>query len=102
MYEEVWRQSKATLGRDHPETLEDKFNLGVASCWSKRWEEGEKLLSEVVETRKRVLGINHPDTLDAMDSLSAAQIELGKISKGLQNMGKYYKGKVLHLFYPMV
>lgn len=90
MDEEVWRQFKAMVGRDHPETLEDKSNLGVAFCWSKRSEEGEKLFSEVVETRRWVLGINYPDTLDAMDSLSAAQIELGKISKGLQNMGKYY------------
>jgi tetratricopeptide (TPR) repeat protein len=45
------------------------------------FKEGETLLNEVLDTRKKILGVEHPDTITAMANLAAAYRDLGKYTE---------------------
>jgi hypothetical protein len=53
-----------------PSTLISMANLASTYRNQGRWEEAEKLLVQVMETRKTKLGADHPSTLTSMNNLA--------------------------------
>ena len=67
----------ATLGPDHPETLESLRGLARAYGFLGRNAEGEKLFRQAMEGGRRTLGPEHIDTMDAMFGVAAMQENMG-------------------------
>jgi tetratricopeptide (TPR) repeat protein len=69
---------KATLGMEHPDTLNSMNNLASTYRDQGRWKEAEELEVQVIETRKRVFGAEHPDTLTSMANLASTYQDQGR------------------------
>jgi tetratricopeptide (TPR) repeat protein len=63
--------NKTLLGNEHPNTLANMEELGMAYGKQGRWDDAVKVLEKVLEVRIRVLGEEHLDTLRAMGNLAA-------------------------------
>ncbi|KAF2094579.1 hypothetical protein NA57DRAFT_11614, partial [Rhizodiscina lignyota] len=58
-----------------------------AAFWKQgRWNEGEELEVQVMDTRKRVLGAGHPDTLTSMNNLAFTLKDKGECEKAITLM----------------
>src|SRR5262249_23687523 len=67
----------ATLGPDHPDTLESLRGLGRAYGFLGRNVEGEKIFRQAMEGGRRTLGPEHVDTMDATFGVAVMQENLG-------------------------
>jgi non-specific serine/threonine protein kinase/serine/threonine-protein kinase len=67
----------ATLGPDHPDTLEALRGLARAYGFLGRNAEGEKLFRQAMEGGRRTLGPEHIDTMDATFGVAVLQENLG-------------------------
>jgi tetratricopeptide (TPR) repeat protein len=56
--------------KDHPDTLRTMLGLSNVFYKQERWDEAEKLTSEVLCMARKALGDENSDTLDAMNDLS--------------------------------
>ena len=84
-YDVAERMSRASKKlRESRWPPENKATLAVTTLLSRiliykgQWEEGEKLLIYVIETRKKTLGIDHLDVLNSEGSLAAAYVKQGR------------------------
>ncbi|KAK9846161.1 hypothetical protein MYU51_002992, partial [Penicillium brevicompactum] len=66
------------LGAEHEEALGSTAILARAWSLEGRWEEAEKLQTQVMETRKTKLGDDHPDTLTSMAHLASTYRNQGQ------------------------
>jgi serine/threonine protein kinase len=71
----AWRYLRATLGDDHPDTVDTRSNLAVALSNNGQYAEAETLFQEIVRTRRR-LGADHPDLASALLYLAIVQQQL--------------------------
>jgi tetratricopeptide (TPR) repeat protein len=62
---------EVSKGAEHPDTLMSMHNLALTYSDQRRYAEAEKLLTQVLETRKRVLRDDHPGTLMSMHNLAS-------------------------------
>ncbi|OQE46150.1 hypothetical protein PENCOP_c001G02912 [Penicillium coprophilum] len=53
----------------------------TATTKAARWDEAEKLLVQVTETRKTKLGADHPDTLTSMGDLASMYKSQGRLEE---------------------
>lgn len=59
----------ASLGVDHPDTLEAMERTAMMHSSFERWEEEEDLLLRVMEVRMRLFGICNTDTQEWLEHL---------------------------------
>ena len=65
---------KEKLGSDHPETLISMGNL-ISTYWKKcKWDEAEKLGTQLMDAMKERFGSDHPDTLKSMADLACIYV----------------------------
>ena len=69
------------LGRDHPDTLRNMYDLGWTYSTRGRLEDAEKVQLEVLEARRRLLGDDHRDTLSSMSILGSIYQQRGRYNE---------------------
>jgi hypothetical protein len=67
---ELVRRATASLGPEHPQTLDARIYLARARGASGQWSEAEAILSDVADVRKRTLGDDHPDAVAVEQELA--------------------------------
>ena len=75
---DVVNASKAKLGPDHPDTLTAMHNLASIYKDMGKFDEAEKIQTNVITTRKTKLGPDHPNTLATMASLAMTYKSQGR------------------------
>jgi eukaryotic-like serine/threonine-protein kinase len=78
----------ATLGPDHPDTLESVRGLARAYGFLGRNAEAEKLFHQAMESGRRTLGPEHVDTMDATFGVAAMQENLGQSDQAAATFGE--------------
>jgi non-specific serine/threonine protein kinase/serine/threonine-protein kinase len=71
----VLDRQRATLGDDHPETLESLEGLAIANSNMSRFDESRALYVELIERRHRLHGDEHSETLGAINGLAVLELE---------------------------
>jgi tetratricopeptide (TPR) repeat protein len=75
----VLKHQKRYFGMKHPDTLMTRNELGMLLCASKQHlAAAQRLVENVLETRKELLGDEHAYTLWSMNDLSKIYIEVGR------------------------
>jgi non-specific serine/threonine protein kinase/serine/threonine-protein kinase len=74
-FERVLERQRATLGDDHPETLESLEGLAIANSNMSRFDESRALYTELIERRRRLHGEEHSETLGAINGLAVLELE---------------------------
>ncbi|KAI9778954.1 MAG: hypothetical protein M1839_007765 [Geoglossum umbratile] len=69
---------EATLGAEHPETLNSINSLGVVLDWQGKYIEAEAMHRRALEANERVLGPEHPSTLTSMANLASTYRNQGR------------------------
>jgi len=72
---------QATLGLNHPHTLESMHELALLYKLQARYDEAEELLLQALEGRCIQLGDTHPHTLESWNSLIELYEAWGKPEK---------------------
>ncbi|MGH3869734.1 MAG: FxSxx-COOH system tetratricopeptide repeat protein [Pseudonocardiaceae bacterium] len=75
---------RASLGDDHPDTLESANNLAVDLGELGQYEQACQLLEDTLTRRRRVLGDDHPNTLTSANNLAVYLRELGQYEQSRQ------------------
>jgi tetratricopeptide (TPR) repeat protein len=99
LMEETLRLQRATLGADHPSTLQNMNNLANAYGRSGNLERATSLVEETLRRRIALLGESHPDTLFAKASLGACYRDAGRLDKAIPLLEEAYfkRGRVARL-----
>lgn len=82
----VWvlRLQKRFFGMKHPETLMTRNELGMLLCASKKHLlAAQRLVENVLQTRRQILGEEHAYTLWSVNDLSKIYVETGRIDKAV-------------------
>ncbi|KAJ7260254.1 hypothetical protein C8J57DRAFT_1471845 [Mycena rebaudengoi] len=82
--EDLLEKAKATLGAEHPKTLDVMTSLADIYCALGRFTDAEALEVVVLERRRGRLGSEHIDTLTAMACLANTYRSLGKLTDAEQ------------------
>ncbi|XTI88858.1 hypothetical protein V2W45_1238678, partial [Cenococcum geophilum] len=69
---------EATLGAEHPDTLNSINGLGLVLWWQGKYKEAETMHRRALEAKERVIGAEHPDTLTSMASLASTYRNQGR------------------------
>ena len=64
LYRELLPDQIRVLGRDHPETLSNRYQIAFWTEKCGKPSEALGLYQKLLHDRGRVLGTNHPDTVD--------------------------------------
>jgi tetratricopeptide (TPR) repeat protein len=81
----VLRKRKMLFGPNHPDTLMVRNELGMSLCARKKHlAVAERLVTSVLETRKRILGEEHAYTLWSINDLTRILNERGHPEKSVQ------------------
>lgn len=72
----VFRVREKLFGLEHPKTLTSMANLALTYVVQGRWDEAEKLQTQVMKTQKRVLEEEHPNTLNNMDEAEKLEVQV--------------------------
>jgi len=81
---ERYLHDEATLGPDHPHTLESMHNLAESYRALGRHADALKLNEEALALRKANLGPEHPDSLGSMNNLANSYAALGRHADALK------------------
>ena len=79
MFERALRETKRSLGPEHPSTLDIISNLSTLRNDQGRIEEARSMMRQVLEKRRRILGDEHPDTVLAKNNLASILGDQGKL-----------------------
>ncbi|KAF2024813.1 TPR-like protein [Setomelanomma holmii] len=77
----VWvlRRQKRYFGMNHPDTLMTRNELGILLCASKKHlNAAQRLVENVLQTRKKIMGEEHAYTLWSVNDLSKIYVEVGR------------------------
>jgi tetratricopeptide (TPR) repeat protein len=83
LFEEAWRQRKAKLGPDHPDTLIALDKLAVGYHAAGRIDAALPLFEEAWRQRKAKLGPDHADTLKALDNLAVGYSSAKRLDRSV-------------------
>jgi len=68
-FERAYRQSRARLGDDHPDTLAAATNLALDLQDLGQHQQAHDLNQDTLDRKRRILGQDHPDTLRTAGNL---------------------------------
>ncbi len=74
---------EATLGSDHPDTLNSRHNLATAYWVAARLPEAIALFETTQQLRESKLGPDHPDTLKTRSNLAGAYRAAGRLTEAI-------------------
>jgi tetratricopeptide (TPR) repeat protein len=89
--EEMLKLSKAKLGTDHPLTLANMHNLGVAYSTVKRFDQAIPLLELTLRLQEKKLGRQHLDTLSTLADLGLCYINARRLQDGIPLLEEAYQ-----------
>jgi tetratricopeptide (TPR) repeat protein len=55
---------------EHPDTLNNLYNLAIVLDKQGKYDEAEKMCRQTLQLSEKVLGNKHPDTFDSMNNLA--------------------------------
>ncbi|MEX2213996.1 MAG: tetratricopeptide repeat protein [Phycisphaeraceae bacterium] len=88
---------KATLGAEHPATLDSMHHYATVLAMMNKGDEAIALKRQVVELRRKVLGPDHRDTLRSLDSLATSLYYTGDRIEGENLRGEVYEARLRFL-----
>jgi hypothetical protein len=77
-FERAYRERRARLGEDHPDTLLSANNLALDLQDLGQYQQTYNLNQDILDRRRRLLGEDHPDTLSSANNLAFDLRDLGK------------------------
>ena len=77
LFRELLPDEERVLGRDHPDTLNNRHNIAAWTGEAGNAPEALRLFRELLPDEERVLGRDHPDTLNNRHNIAAWTGEVG-------------------------
>lgn len=92
-YQWVLDEKMKTLGKDHPDTLDSMFSIGLTYFAQRKYAKALEWYSRVLVERERVLGESHPDTLAVVNRIAGVLEGQGKKNEALGLYSRVQTGR---------